>query len=87
MPELQTDTYQDLDPQVLSKPVVVGLEDVTKVYGMDDLEVRALNGVSFTVRQGAYCSIMGASGSGKSTAMNMIGCLGRPTRNILLVLR
>jgi putative ABC transport system ATP-binding protein len=34
MPELQTDTYQDLDPQVLSKPVVVGLEEVTKVYGM-----------------------------------------------------
>ncbi|MBW3587534.1 MAG: ABC transporter ATP-binding protein [Cyanobacteria bacterium 0813] len=79
MPELQTDTYQDLDPQVLSKPVVVGLEEVTKVYGMDDLEVRALNGVSFTVRQGEYCSIMGASGSGKSTAMNIIGCLDRPT--------
>src|SRR6478672_4778929 len=79
MPELQTDTYQDLDPQVLSKPVVVGLEDVTKVYGIGDLEVRALNGVSLTVRQGEYCSIMGASGSGKSTMMNMIGCLDRPT--------
>ena len=79
MPELQTDTYQDLDPQVLSKPVVVGLEEVTKVYGIGDLEVRALNGVSLTVRQGEYCSIMGASGSGKSTAMNIIGCLDRPT--------
>ena len=79
MPELQTDTYKDLDQQVLSKPVIVGLEDVTKVYGIGDLEVRALNGVSLTVTQGEYCSIMGASGSGKSTAMNIIGCLDRPT--------
>ena len=52
MPELQTATYKDLDQQVPSKPVIVGLEDVTKVYGIGDLVVRALNGVSLTVRQG-----------------------------------
>lgn len=79
MPELQTQTHQDLDLQDTSKPVIVGLQDVTKVYGIGDLEVRALNGVSLTVTQGEYCSIMGASGSGKSTAMNIIGCLDRPT--------
>ncbi|TAE13275.1 MULTISPECIES: ABC transporter ATP-binding protein [unclassified Microcoleus] len=79
MPELQTQTQPDLDLQATSKPVIVGLQDITKVYGIGDLEVRALNGVSLTVMQGEYCSIMGASGSGKSTAMNIIGCLDRPT--------
>ncbi|MEW5858076.1 MAG: ATP-binding cassette domain-containing protein, partial [Cyanobacteriota bacterium] len=57
------------------KPVVIRIEDVTKVYGMGDTEVRALAGVSLIVEEGEYCAIMGASGSGKSTAMNIIGCL------------
>ncbi|WP_242031931.1 ABC transporter ATP-binding protein [Microcoleus sp. FACHB-672] len=46
---------------------------------MGNTEVRALNGVDLTIEQGEYCSIMGASGSGKSSAMNIIGCLDRPT--------
>jgi putative ABC transport system ATP-binding protein len=59
--------------------VIVRLEDIYKIYGSGETEVKALAGVDLTVEQGDYCAIMGASGSGKSTMMNMIGCLDRPT--------
>ncbi|MCA1904334.1 MAG: ABC transporter ATP-binding protein [Cyanobacteria bacterium KgW148] len=55
------------------------LENVTKVYGSGETEVKALAGVSLEIAEGEYCAIMGPSGSGKSTAMNMLGCLDRPT--------
>jgi putative ABC transport system ATP-binding protein len=58
---------------------IIQLEHISKVYGSGNTEVRALSDVSLTVSQGEYCSIMGPSGSGKSTAMNVIGCLDRPT--------
>ncbi len=56
-------------------PVVLQLEDITKVYGQGDAEVRALDGVSLMVEDGDYVAIMGASGSGKSTLMNIVGAL------------
>ena len=58
---------------------VAELTGVSKVYGQGDLEVRALDQLDLTVRGGDYLAVMGASGSGKSTAMNILGCLDRPT--------
>ena len=58
---------------------VAELVDVCKVYGTGDTEVRALNGLTLKVNRGDYVAVMGTSGSGKSTAMNIIGCLDRPT--------
>lgn len=58
---------------------VIEIHDVTKVYKMGEVEVRALGGVTFTIGRGEVLSIMGPSGSGKSTLMNTLGCLDRPT--------
>ena len=58
---------------------VAELRGISKIYGSGDLEVKALNQLNLTVQDGDYLAVMGASGSGKSTAMNILGCLDRPT--------
>ena len=61
---------------------VATLEKVSKTYGKDDLVVKALDNVNLEIYKGDYLAVMGASGSGKSTAMNIIGCLDRPSKGI-----
>src|SRR5229473_2695034 len=64
---------------------VISLESIWKIYQSGDVEVTAVRDVSLTVMAGEFIAIMGASGSGKSTMMNTLGCLDRPTRGRYLL--
>ena len=67
-----------------SRPVIQ-LENIHKTYTMGDVQVHALRGASLTIREGEFVAIMGASGSGKSTTMNILGCLDRPTKGTYIL--
>jgi putative ABC transport system ATP-binding protein len=83
---------QNMAEQVLQSPVESGAssesrltieaENLHKVYDLGEIRVPALRGVSLKVRSGEFVAIMGASGSGKSTFMNLIGCLDRATSGV-----
>lgn len=60
-------------------PLVAELDHIHKVYGSGDTAVTALDDLCLNVRRGEYLAVMGTSGSGKSTAMNILGCLDRPS--------
>lgn len=61
------------------REIIAELDAVERHYAMGDTVVRALDGASLRIRRGEYVAIMGRSGSGKSTALNVLGCLDRPT--------
>ncbi len=58
---------------------VISLSGIRRMFSMGDQQFEALKGISFSICEGEFVAIMGASGSGKSTCMNILGCLDRPT--------
>ncbi|MEE4289453.1 MAG: ABC transporter ATP-binding protein [Erythrobacter sp.] len=71
-------------PENGARPLVE-TRDLVKTYELGGETIHAVNGVSLTIEQGEYVAIMGTSGSGKSTFMNMIGCLDVPTSGTVLI--
>ncbi len=80
MAEISRTIGKDLD-----RGELIRVRDVHKIYRMGDIEVPALCGVNLDIHQGEFVAVMGASGSGKSTFMNILGCLDRPTSGTYLL--
>jgi len=64
---------------------VIKLEEIHKVYHTGEVDVHAVRGVTLEIQRGEFVAVMGASGSGKSTMMNMLGCLDRPSQGRYLL--
>ena len=68
-----------------SAGTLIQVKNASKIYQLDEVEVRALDGIDFNMERGEYSALIGPSGSGKSTLMNILGCLDRPTMGSYLL--
>lgn len=68
-----------MDSSISHPKPLIQLDNIYKIYGSGDIQVNALSAINLKIYPGEYCAIMGSSGSGKSTMMNILGCLDRPT--------
>lgn len=75
----------DTQPMNTGKDVVLGVQNLSKVYDSVAGRVVALNRINFSIKQGEFVSIVGPSGSGKSTLLNLIGALDRPTKGKVFI--
>jgi len=75
----------ELGPATSERDALIRVEDLHKYYPLGETRVHALRGVSLEIHGGEFVAIMGASGSGKSTFMNILGCLDRPTSGTYLL--
>ena len=82
---LSEETHKHLTVKVENKMEILRCENVSKIYGKGDTEVRALDQVSFTVEKGEFVSIIGPSGSGKSTLLHILGGVDKPTEGKVLI--
>lgn len=82
MTENQTKVENEI---VIENKTMIQLDNITKIYDLGAVKVTGLDGISFRCEKGEMISIMGHSGSGKSTMMNILGCLDRPTSGTYLL--
>ena len=81
----EVETAELVNRPLESATPLIQLERIHKIYSSGDVEMHALRGVSLNIYPGEFVAIMGTSGSGKSTMMNILGCLDRPTRGTYLL--